>query len=39
MAGAILFGYVAIGMLDAYVVTTVWYQNKLTSIYNESRER
>jgi len=26
-------------MLDAYVVTTVWYQNKLTSIYNESRER
>ena len=39
MAGAILFGYVAIGMLDAYVVTTVWYQNKLTSIYNDSRER
>jgi hypothetical protein len=39
MAGAILFGYVAIGMLDAYVVTTVWYQNKLASIYNESRER
>jgi hypothetical protein len=39
MAGAILFGYVAIGMLDAYVVTTVWYQNKLTSIHDESRER
>lgn len=30
MAGAILFGYVAIGMLDAYVVTTVWYQNRLS---------
>jgi len=32
MAGAILFGYVAIGILDAYVVTTVWYQKKLASI-------
>lgn len=30
MAGSILIGYVAIGMLDAYVVTTVWYQNKLS---------
>jgi hypothetical protein len=29
MAGSILFGYAVIGMLDAYVVTTVWYQNKL----------
>ncbi|GEM_PF-3052493 len=29
MAGSILFGYLAIGMLDAYVVTTVWYQNIL----------
>jgi hypothetical protein len=29
MAGAILFGYVAIGLLDAYVVTTMWYQQKL----------
>jgi hypothetical protein len=28
-AGAILFGYVAIGLLNAYVVTTVWYQRKL----------
>ena len=32
MAGAILFGYVAIGILDSYVVTTVWYQRKLASI-------
>lgn len=29
IAGAILIGYVAIGMLDSYVVTTVWYQNRL----------
>jgi hypothetical protein len=29
MAGAILFGYAAIGLLDAYVVTTMWYQQKL----------
>lgn len=29
MAGAILFGYVAIGLLNAYVVTAVWYQRKL----------
>lgn len=28
-AGAILFGYAAIGLLDAYVVTTMWYQQKL----------
>jgi hypothetical protein len=36
MAGSILFGYAVIGMLDAYVVTTVWYQNKLEEI--KSRE-
>ena len=29
MAGAILFGYAAIGLLDAYLVTTMWYQQKL----------
>ena len=29
MAGSILFGYAAIGLLDAYVVTTMWYQQKL----------
>lgn len=29
MAGSILFGYLVIGMLDSYVVTTMWYQNKL----------
>jgi hypothetical protein len=29
-AGTILFGYVAIGLLDGYVVTTVWYQRELT---------
>lgn len=27
MAGAILFGYTAVGLLDGYVMTTVWYQN------------
>jgi hypothetical protein len=29
IAGTILFGYAAIGLLDAYVVTTMWYQQKL----------
>jgi hypothetical protein len=28
-AGTILFGYVAIGLLDGYVVTTMWYQKRL----------
>jgi hypothetical protein len=32
MAGAILFGYAAIGLLNAYVVTTVWYQQKLAKL-------
>jgi len=32
MAGSILFGYAVIGILDAYVVTTVWYQKKLEEI-------
>jgi hypothetical protein len=32
MAGAIIFGYVTIGLLDGYVVTTIWYQKKLTSL-------
>jgi hypothetical protein len=32
MAGAILFGYAAIGLLDAYVVTTMWYQQKLAKL-------
>ena len=32
MAGAILFGYAAIGLLDAYVVTTMWYQEKLEKL-------
>lgn len=27
MAGAILFGYTAIGLLDGYVMTTTWYQS------------
>ena len=26
MAGAILFGYTAIGLLDGYLMTTTWYQ-------------
>lgn len=29
MAGAILFGYTAIGLLDSYVMTTMWYQNRI----------
>lgn len=29
MAGVILFGYSVIGMLDGYIVTTIWYQKKL----------
>jgi Putative Ig domain len=32
MAGAIIFGYVTIGLLDGYVVTTIWYQKKLASL-------
>jgi len=32
LAGGILIGYVAIGLLDSYVVTTLWYQNKLGKI-------
>jgi hypothetical protein len=32
MAGAILFGYVVVGVLDGYVVTTVWYQNKIANL-------
>src|SRR6202035_592002 len=30
VAGAILFGYVIIGVLEGYMVTTLWYQSKLT---------
>lgn len=30
MAGAILFGYTAIGLLDSYVVTTMWYQDHIS---------
>jgi hypothetical protein len=29
VAGAILFGYVAMGFLDGYILTTVWYQREL----------
>ena len=29
VAGAILFGYVALGFLDGYILTTVWYQREL----------
>jgi hypothetical protein len=29
MAGAIIFGYVIMGLLDGYIVTTTWYQNKV----------
>lgn len=31
-AGAIIFGYTAIGLLDGYVVTTMWYQKRLDSL-------
>jgi len=33
-AGTIIFGYVAIGLLDGYVVTTMWYQRRLASDSN-----
>jgi Putative Ig domain len=36
MAGAMLFGYAVIGLLDGYVVTIVWYQNKITRTGNSS---
>lgn len=32
MAGAIIFGYTAIGLLGGYVVTTMWYQRRLAKI-------
>ena len=32
VAGAILFGYVAMGFLDGYILTTVWYQRQLDKI-------
>jgi hypothetical protein len=31
MAGAIIFGYVIMGLLDGYIVTTTWYQSKVNS--------
>lgn len=34
-AGAIVFGYVTIGLLDGYVVTTMWYQRRLALITSE----
>jgi hypothetical protein len=36
MAGAIVFGYAAIGLLDGYVLTTTWYQNWLTKHADQS---
>jgi hypothetical protein len=30
MAGAIIFGYAVMGLLDGYIVTTTWYQNKIS---------
>jgi hypothetical protein len=30
MAGAILFGYIAVGLLDGYLMTTTWYQSWIT---------
>jgi hypothetical protein len=37
MAGTILFGYTAVGILDAYVVTTMWYQNRLEDLKYRGR--
>jgi hypothetical protein len=36
MAGAIIFGYAAIGLLDGYVLTTTWYQNWLAKHAQQS---
>ena len=30
MVGAIIFGYVIMGLLDGYIVTTTWYQSKVS---------
>jgi Putative Ig domain len=35
-AGTIVFGYVAIGLLDGYVVTTMWYQRRLAQLNAET---
>jgi hypothetical protein len=32
LAGAILIGYAVIGLLDAYVVTIMWYQKKIANL-------
>ncbi len=32
VAGAIIFGYIAIGLLAGYVVTTMWYRKKLANL-------
>ena len=32
LAGAILFGYAVMGLLDGYIVTTTWYQNKISKL-------
>jgi hypothetical protein len=32
MAGAIIFGYVIMGLLDGYIVTTTWYQAKIDAL-------
>jgi hypothetical protein len=32
VAGAILFGYIAMGFLDGYILTTVWYQRELDDV-------
>jgi hypothetical protein len=37
MAGSIMFGYAAVGILDAYVMTTMWYQNKLEDLMYRQR--
>jgi Putative Ig domain len=31
-AGAILFGYAIVGLLDGYVITTIWYQRRLAKL-------
>jgi hypothetical protein len=33
MAGAIIFGYTALGILEGYTLTTMWYQRKLANLH------
>jgi hypothetical protein len=39
MAGVIVLGYAVIGLLDGFVVTTVWYQKKIASLNQAPTDR